>query len=270
MNISLILLAKNLVIRWTFGETRARKTSAQAWDMLECSLKFARFLFSNADYVVCYNNLTREVRDIVERISRENGAHALDVSEMLPPNLRINEVKNSWWKYSPTRIAVDKYEIVMDNDVVLWELPPTLLQAIETRSLVALTDATGQYYGDFHEAVIRSNPTLRLNAGLVGMPEGYAIDLENLKDKTFTDFFHSEQGFTALNFINYRGNKTLVPTDQVPQLNACSINGEELISEYCGGHFCGCSFGHYDFWEKKYAKFVKENLNDKARKMMTE
>ena len=251
----------DLLIRWTFGETKARQTSPQAWDMLECSLKSAGLLFPKAERIICYNNLTNDVKDIISRLARENSVNLLDASELLPSSLRNVGVKNSWWKYAPPRCAVEKYEIVMDNDLVLWKSPPTLLRGIKEQALVALTDAKGQYYGDFLEVIARSGSKLELNAGLVGMPPGFTVNLEGLKEMVHTDFFHSEQGFTAINFMNYPGKKYLIPLEEVTQLNVIVSKPEELVSRYCGGHFCGCSFGHHSFWEERYAASVKAKLS---------
>src|SRR5271170_466442 len=136
-----------VLIRWTFGETKARRTSPQAWGMLRCSLEFAKHLLPEAERVVCYNNLSDATANIISKVARENGANLLDASELLPTNLRNTDTKNSWWKYAPRRLDLERYEIVMDNDVVLWRVPPTLRKGIRESALVALTDAAGQYYG---------------------------------------------------------------------------------------------------------------------------
>ncbi|MCL4517984.1 MAG: hypothetical protein M1587_02175, partial [Thaumarchaeota archaeon] len=152
-------------------------------------------------------------------------------------------------------------EIVMDNDLVLWKMPPTLIEGIESESLIALTDGAGQYYGDYQQTFNEVGSNLRLNAGLLGMPPRYKGNLQGLEGKVMRDFFHSEQGFSALNFLEYKGSKRLIPVNEVTQLNVFDVSPEELISEYCGGHFCGCSYGHYDYWNRKYAFHVRKEIS---------
>jgi hypothetical protein len=229
--------------------------------MLEYSLKFAAVLFPKAERIVCINNLSEDVESIVSKMARNNAVDLLDVTCLLPIGLRNSGQKNSWWKYAPPRLAIEKYEIVSDNDVVLWKVPPTLSRSIRENALVALTDAAGQYYGDFQETFVQSNKNLRLNAGLIGMPPRFAADLESVNGSKLTDFFHSEQGFTAVNFARYQGKKNMISLDEVAQLNVMEIDADDLISKFCGGHFCGCSFGHYNFWKEKYFDAVKKRLS---------
>lgn len=246
-----------MVIRWTFGETRARSLSPQALDMLEISIKFMTLLIPKARFVVCYNNLTPITLKKIKMIVSEADIDALDTTRLLPHSLARTDVKNSWWKYAIPRLDEDAYEIIIDNDVILWRIPPTLEKAIRENALVALTDAAGQYYGDFHNLVVREDPSLRLNAGLLGMPPNFRLNFELIKMVELKDFFHSEQGFTALNFALYKDTKYLIPLTEVTQLNIIEVPPEELIIKYYGGHFSGCSYGHFDFWEKKYSAVIK-------------
>lgn len=250
----------DLLVRWTFGETKARKISWQAWEMLECSVKFAKILFPKARLVICANNLSPSVQATLSGISTMNEVELLDTTDCLKENLQNDKVKNSWWKYAPPRLDSSKYEIILDNDVILWKMPPTLLSSIREGALVALSDAAGRYYGDFFNEVDAYDQGLCLNAGLIGMPPGFSMDFNALDNIQLTDFFHSEQGFTALNFARYKGGKNLISLKEVAQLNTMDIEPQLLLSEYSGGHFCGCSFAHYSFWEKKYRDPIKQKL----------
>ena len=253
--------SKGVLVRWTFGETKARETSPQAFDMLGCSMRFMRVVLPNADLAICHNNASREGLSRLSTMAEENGARLVDASDLLPSELRNVRVKNSWWKYAPARLAPSRYEIVMDNDVVLWSVPPTLRKAIGANQLVALTDGAGQFYGDFLGEVKGLQPDLRLNAGLLGMPPDFGIELKTLGSVRLSDFFHSEQGFAALSYIRYAGKKCLIPLMEVPQLNAVDVSAETLVASHHGGHFCGCSYGHFNFWERKYSREVKAKLS---------
>lgn len=163
-----------------------------------------------------------------------NEIELLDTTDNLSKNLRKNEVKNSWWKYAPPRLDSSKYEIILDNDVVLWKIPPTLAKSISEGALVALTDAAGRYDGDFSSKIDTYDQVLCLNAGLIGMPPDFSMDFNALDNIQLTDFFHSEQGFTALNFAKYKGKKNLISLKEVAQLNIMDFEPQVLLSEYFG------------------------------------
>lgn len=255
-----------LVLRWTFGETKAYKLSSQAWDMLEYSIKFCILLFkaefNHINFFICYNNLSRKAKKIVKDIALNNSIEAIDVSEMLPFELRNSNVKNSWWKYAPTRMDRQAYEIIIDNDVVMWEIPDTLRMALEKNAMVALEDGVGGYYGEFKKEVEDLHDKFALNAGLMGFPPGVEINLSAAIEKHLKDYFFSEQGYTALNYAKYNGLKLLIPLSEIQQLNINRIGPEQLISKHKGGHFCGCSFNIENNWRKIYSKHVKRKYQE--------
>ena len=115
---------------------------------------------------------------------------------------------------------------------------------------MALADAAGRFYGYFLNKLDAYDQELCLNAGLIGMPLVFTVEFNALDNIQLTDFFHSEQGFSALNFAQYKGKKNLISLKEVAQLNIMDIEPQMLLSEYFGGHFCGCSFAHYNFWRK--------------------
>ncbi len=260
---------KKIVVRWTFGATKSRMLSSQALDLLDLSVKFAILLFKatsrNIKFIICYNNLNDYVLDEVQKISAVNGIFSMDVSDLLPNELGNEDSKNSWWKYAPPRIDEEAYEIIMDNDVIIWGIPETLKNSIEKNALVALTDAAGKYYGDYKEKIEELNNELKLNAGLIGLPPNFAIDPSEILENLPQDHFHSEQGFTALKFAKYDKLKYLIPLSEIEQLNVNMLDPEELISKCVGGHFCGCSYGHYSFWNDIYANYVKKKYEEVVR-----
>lgn len=256
---------KKTVVRWTIGETEARSLSEQALDMLDLSIKFCQLkfdrIFERVKFFVCHNNLSKETLNRVKKITKNNEVNLMDVNDELPKRLKNNKVKNSWWKFAPPRVSPDSYEIIMDNDVLLWDVPDTLMEAHKEESILALTDGKGDYYGDYTRRVKSIDPDLKLNAGLLGLPPEFSFDLGSVDANSLNDFFHSEQGFTALQFLSYQGPKTLISLKEVPQLNVDKIKPTRLISEYKGGHFCGCSYDHFDYWEKLYHKPLTEHYN---------
>lgn len=257
---------KNLVIRWTIGESNSFRIGLQALEMLDYSIKFSKLIFNNhynnANYYICYNNLNKKVKREVGNIAKKNNINAIDVSEMLPIELRNQNEKNSWWKFAPPRLDIKAYEIIMDNDVVIWALPDTLKNAIECKALVALEDGVGKFYSVFKDTIDNIDKNLKINAGLLGNPPGFEINLTEVTQNPPTDYFFSEQGYTALNFARYTGLKYLIPISEIQQLNANRIDPIDLISNYKGGHFCGCSYDIEIFWEKFYSSHIKKKYNE--------
>ena len=256
---------KNLTIRWTFGESNARELSSQALDMLDMSIKFGKMIFNrfdkNISYNICYNNLSENIYSKLQKISYTNRVPIINVSNKLPENLINKQQKNSWWKYAPPRIDINSYEIIMDNDLILWNIPNTLKKAINNSALVVLTDGAGTYYGEYTDEVLRKDSNLKLNAGLLGLPPRYVIDPNEVNNRSHKDFFHSEQGFTALKFVSYKGEKYQIPLNEIQQINVNQIEPRKLIKNYDGAHFCGCSFGHYNFWNDCYSEFFNNHYS---------
>ncbi len=260
----------DLILRWTYGEIRNGYNIPQGIELLKYSIKFAILIFSREfeqiEYYICNNNVRKSSLEELRNLSGDHKVKLIDVSEMLPLNLRIESKKNSWWKYAIPRLDIDKYELIIDNDVILWKIPNILRTAIIENALIALSDGAGKFYGDFLESVERIDRNLKLNAGLIGFPRGVMFDLTDIFNSPPKDLFFSEQGFTAYNFAQYNGSKYLVPISEIQQLNINRIGALKLLSNYKGGHFCGCNYGPESFWDKLYRKHII-NLYKKLEKM---
>ena len=255
-----------LIIRWNIGESEAYKLNKAAFEMLYYSIGFSKLIFKSLnrpiEYYICYNNLRMKSELKLNKISKKYSIQSIDVSHLLPLRFKNSKLKNSWWKHSISRINRNSFEIIMDNDVILWVIPPTLKIALNQNALVALQDGVGKFYGDFLKSVEKVNSSLTLNAGLLGCPPGFEINLNEVPDQKYLDFFFSEQGYTALQYLNYKGTKLLIPSSEIQQLNANRIKADDLISNYYGGHFCGCSNGIETFWDDIYSKNVKKKYQE--------
>ncbi len=245
-----------LILRWTYGEIKNGYNSPQGLELLKYSIKFAVLIFpeeyDKIEYYICYNNIKKSTLREIKKLSKKYGVKLINVSDMLPRRLRNDTVKNSWWKYALPRVDLDKYELIIDNDIIFWELPMTLKIAIANNGLVALSDAAGKFYGEYSKKVNSLERNLKLNAGIIGFPKGFAFNLTDVLEEPPKDCFFSEQGFTAFNFSLYKGLKYLIPLSEVQQLNINRIGAIELLSYHKGGHFCGCNYGPEDFWDKIY------------------
>ncbi len=259
----------SLILRWTFGEIKSGYNSPQGLELLKYAIKFARVIFprefDNIEYYICYNTIKDSTLKKIEKFSDKHNVRLLDVFDLLPDILKEDGIKNSWWKYALPRIDIGKYEVIMDNDVILWNIPDILKQSIAESALIALKDGAGKFYGDFKNEIEAIDNDLELNAGLLGFPKGYAFNLTEIIENPPKDCFFSEQGFTALNFAQYKGVKYLIPLSEIQQLNVHRIEALELLLNHKGGHFCGCNFGPEVFWDKMYRDQVKTKYEEMTK-----
>jgi hypothetical protein len=234
----------NLVIRWTFGETESRPTSLQAFDMLNCSVSFVKLLFPNARKVICYNSL--KSNQSLKRLCEIGKRVELVESKS---NFEGCKGKNSFWKYFPLRLDNSKYELVLDNDLIFWNIPLTLIKWHNSDGVLLNTDWNGPHYGEYQS---RLSIAKSYNAGVIGYPPNFDFPLPDLSK--MQELFHSEQGFIVKTFLESGKKVFALEKEEIFQSNSeeNKLNDSSLIDDFSGGHFCGCSYGHYFDWDKHY------------------
>lgn len=232
----------NLIIRWTFGETFARPTSLQAFDMLSCSVSYAKLLFPNSQLAIVYNSL-KSNQSLVKL--KEIGKDVQLIESKA--DFKEYKNKNSFWKYFPLRLDNSKYELVLDSDIILWKIPLTLLKWLESDGVLLNTDWNGSYYGEFQIQTSKN-----YNAGIIGYPPNYNFQLPDFSN--IQDLFHSEQGFIVKTFLESGKEVYAMEKEEIYQSNnlESKLDSKTLFDNFSGGHFCGCSFGHYFDWDKYY------------------
>ncbi|WP_111709755.1 tyrosine-protein phosphatase [Lutibacter citreus] len=250
----------NLVIRWTFGETKERPTSLQAFDMLECSLLFALKLFPNAEMHIVYNSLSNS--NSLEKLKRIT----LNKATLLEgKNEWGNEMKNSFWKYIPLRINSQKYELVLDSDIVFWKVPKAIIKWLKSDGLLLNSDWNGRNYGNYDQSIPKE---YELNAGIIGYPPQFSVTLPEVD--LLSERFIAEQGFIVNEFTNSNRELFILPKSDVFQSNTIEFinkKKENIITEYCVGHFCGCNYCHYPHWDKYYKNDVWNHYHKNIEKI---
>jgi len=156
--------------------------------------------------------------------------------------------KNSFWKYIPIRTNINKYELLLDNDLILWKIPEIIRFWYNSENLLINSDWNGTNYGEVNFSRMQG-----LNAGILGYPPNYNFKIPDIK--TFTDYFHTEQGYIVITFFESGKKIEIIPQNEIFQSNANEyiekpINN--IIDKFCGGHFCGCTYSHYFHWDKYY------------------
>jgi hypothetical protein len=162
---------ERLGVRWTIGNVAPR-----GFEALRLSLWGARRLFGPAArYCVCVNSLpVDEARALTGRVPEEVEWREVDaLPAMLAPHLEPGLAEGVAWKLAPLRCWPDRYELSLDNDVVLWDLPPAIgawLDGDDGRCLLAedVRPAFGRFAALCGERA--------LNSGIRGLPPGFALE----------------------------------------------------------------------------------------------
>lgn len=177
---------QRIVVRWTIGDV-----SSRGFEALRLSVAGAYCVFGPAaKYVVFVNSVPVErvatcLRALPARIWHAVAIH--DASGMLPDWLaaRFSDglAGGMGWKLAPVRAFPEHYELALDNDVILWRLPPAVSEWLEcggvSRALVA--GDVKACYGRFAELA----GDAPVNLGIRGLPPG--LDFEGALRRVLND-----------------------------------------------------------------------------------
>jgi hypothetical protein len=246
-------------IRWTIGDV-----SDNGWEALRLAIAGARAIFGpSAAYAVCVNSVPLErARQRVGELGE--GVEWLAVSrEDVPASLRARfddgMAEGVAWKLAPLRVFPDRWEISMDNDCILWDLPAGMRRWLERgdpqRCLLA-EDARA-LYGQF---TAWCGPEPR-NAGIRGLPPGYPLEdgldqlVHNVPGTLSSEL--DEQGLQVA-AVSRLGPPEVVSIDDV---TICSpFPPHRLELGRCGAHFCGLNARHFP-WQLE-GRFAEEWIEE--------
>lgn len=247
-----------LGVRWTVGDVHLR-----GFEALRLSIAGAWRLFGRAaSYVVCVNSVsasearrrTGPVRDAVlwREVSRE------DLPGCLDGHVDSAMAEGVGWKFSPLRCFPDRHELALDNDCILWDLPPALatwLSGQPERCLLAedVRPAFGQF--------ARFCGEQPRNSGIRGVPPGF--DLADALARAIARnpvTLASELDEQGLQVAALSGADPLVVT--TTDVSICSPfhpNMAELGR--CGAHFVGlnCRAIEWDYYDRPALAWLDEH-----------
>ena len=161
-----------LGIRWTVGDVHPL-----GFDALRLSVWGAWNLFgSAAKYVVCVNSMPlQRAQDLAGMLPsivqwRDNSD---DLPGWMSEHLAENLTEGTAWKLAPPRLFPDSFELALDNDCILWELPLALRQWLEPSSTTSTLIAadTQRMLGKFAD-LCDPRP---LNSGIRGLPPNFGF-----------------------------------------------------------------------------------------------
>jgi hypothetical protein len=163
---------KELTVRWTIGDV-----SARGYEALGLSILGLTRLLPDARAVVTVNSVPvdearrrlGEAAELVDWMASDGQA-----PDWLRPYLHSNFAQGVAWKFAPVRLSPDRFELSLDNDVVLWELPAAIKAWMADGDSCLIAEDVVCAYGQF-VALCGDEPR---NSGIRGLPPGFRLDRE--------------------------------------------------------------------------------------------
>jgi len=180
---------ENPLCRWVIGPTHSR-----GLDMLRLSIQQMHKLYPQFDLEVCFNQIPGhiiwdKVGDLPVTFHKQKG----DELGIQPTHNNVKKGVN--WKLYPARRRIHTHEIIMDNDLILFNKVLEIDKFLDSNRSIIL-QAYNRNYGQFDDHV---RPDLSVNTGMYGMPPKYNFGSkinELLKNRTWQDR-GDEQGIVA-------------------------------------------------------------------------
>jgi hypothetical protein len=231
-------------VRWTIGDV-----SDNGWQALRLSILGARRIFGpSAAYAVCVNSVPLEtararVGDVAAdvewlAVSRD------DVPAAIRSRFDANMAEGVAWKLAPVRLFAERWELALDNDCILWDLPVGMrgwLEQADPQCCLLAEDARA-LFGQFTRLC---GPEPR-NAGIRGLPPDYPLEalLGQLVHEVPTVLSSEldEQGLQVA-AASMLKRPAVVGIEDVTICSPFPPHRPELGR--CGAHFCGLNARHY-------------------------
>ncbi|MBX5482121.1 MAG: hypothetical protein IRZ16_09840 [Myxococcaceae bacterium] len=251
-------MAAPVGIRWTIGDV-----SARGFEALGYSIRGAWRIFgASARYAVCVNTVPLEVaRARVGPLPAP--VEWIDATGLVPRWLRErfdpSMAEGTGWKFAPPQVFPDRYELSLDNDCILWDLPEAIARWLweDDRSCVIAEDVR-RCLGRF-EALCGPEPR---NSGIRGLPPGFPLEralksvLAQIREPLTSEL--DEQGMQVA-LVERSGKVNVVRTSEV---TICSpIWPHQPYLGRCGAHFVGLNARSLPFryYGRPATEWVEEN-----------
>ena len=282
------LLEKNITIRWLIGETNDNPMRGVGYEILDMSIKFSKLLFPYAKRIIHISDLPLGLGRI-KKISESTETQYAFIRDNpnTPPSISYVRFGHGFWKYVPLRLNRNGFDLIMENDAMLWRIPSKLMQWVydggmlcygvdtgntqntssrgDTANIGRITDDYLQErkkYGLYKNRVEKINDKIFINPGIVGFGFNCNALSYDLKDIGLVTSPDDEAGWLTLNYLSYTGRKHLMATSSISYVDSDKIRPDDLIEKYDGAHFLRHNQGEYRFYQDLYANKINE-LYDK-------
>lgn len=241
-----------LGLRWTIGDVGER-----GFEALRLSVWGAWHIFgAQAAYAVCVNSVP--VREARERTGPVPSAVQWrpvtldDAPAVLRTLLARGMAEGTGWKFAPLRVFRDGCEIALDNDAILWTLPPSIERWLAEGARYGeclLAEDVRPCHGQFERFVPGGRS---LNSGIRGLPPGFdfeatiratiALREQELGGPLVFASELDEQGLQAA-ALSRAGPLHAVTVGEVTICSPFNPHSPDLGS--CGAHFVGPNARHF-------------------------
>ncbi len=160
-----------VAIRWTIGDV-----SSRGFDALALSIRSLTALLPGAEFVVTVNSIPLpEARRRIGSVAGLVDWHASDshAAEWLRNHVDRNFAEGVAWKLAPVRLFPNRFELSLDNDIVLWDLPPSIETWLNDPESCLIAEDVAPAFGQF-SAICGPAPR---NSGIRGLPPGFDMEL---------------------------------------------------------------------------------------------
>jgi hypothetical protein len=226
----------NIGVRWTIGDV-----STEGFEALQLSVLGAHKVFgTSAAYAICVNSIP--ITSAQEKTGElPPDVRWIDATDLFPGWLRAyfddGMAEGVGWKFAPLRMFPERYEIALDNDCILWELPQAIRAVLDTDPQpCVLAEDVRACLGQFAELC---GPEPR-NTGIRGTPAHFDLQsalqaaLRRCKCRLRSET--DEQGLQVA-ALSAKNPPLVVRTEEVTICSPFPPHSKELGR--CGAHFVG-------------------------------
>lgn len=256
--------ANRLAIRWTIGNVRDR-----GFEMLRLSIACASHIFGPAaKYIVCVNTIAieearKKTCSLPVHVEWRNINHN-HLPNVLLPYFDGGLIEGMGWKLAPLRTHPECYELALDNDCILWDLPSAMRHWLHSENGCLFAEDVDRGFGSFDALC----PPGNLNAGIRGLPPNVDLAdelqavLHEVKTRQNGNFRLEseieEQGLQAA-AICRRNPLFLVKSSEVSICSPFWPRSPELGT--CGAHLVGMNAHHipWNYYDRSADEWLEEH-----------
>lgn len=278
-----------LNIKWLMGDADNNPMSDQSFLMLEISIRYMKLLLPEAHRHIAISYLVGEGESRVRAIAEQLDCEVYMVTEhpsisKLPKYLMSTKRRSAWWKYIPLKMG-DGHTLHLDNDFIIWRIPPQMLSWMEHGGLLGygterdnpaphynpetgrLDWSKGIHFGSKVNWVKEHAGELALNSGIVGIGADISGMPVPLKQVTSWRKFVEDQAWWTVNFamLDTVHRQVIHYQDDMPNLSKWSdyakdkTSPREYIPLFYGAHYTTHNANHtHYFGNYCYQDFVED------------
>ena len=274
-------------IQWLIGDTTDSPLHPQAYDMLETSIRFLKLLLPDAHRFIATPHIAAGYSHIEEIATRHDCnvvyLQELDVIKEFPLQLRPVHRRSAWWKYMQPTIN-NLPTLHLDNDFLIWRLPPQLDAWIDDGELIGYGIESGNpvpaddndvdwsqgiHFGTKAPLVRELAGTMALNSGLYGVWPEIELPYPLTQIGGFKRFVE-DQAWWTINFAlagNIYTPKHIIHYEEdVPILSKYSeyyrsgTSADDIYHTFYGAHFSGHNTGFCQYYSTHFHDYLKSKL----------